>query len=141
MRTSARNVLRGTVISVDDGAVNAEVSIAVSGDTTLTAIVTRDSVREMELGPGRAVAALIKASFIILAPADEARRTTVRNRIEGTVVRREDGAVNTEIGIDVGDGRGLTAIVTLHSADALDLRVGGRVCALIDAGHIILAVD
>lgn len=141
MRTSARNTLRGTVTAVTDGAVNAEVTLALSERTTLTAVVTRDSVRDLGLFPGREATALIKAPFVILAPADEARRTSVRNRIEGTVSRREDGAVNTEITLDIGGGKTLTSIVTLRSADDLDLTPGRPACALIDAGHIILAVE
>lgn len=141
MRTSARNALSGTVTAVTDGAVNAEVALAVSDSTTLTAIVTRDSVRELGLVPGRAATALIKAPFVILAAAGEALHTSCRNRVEGTVCRREEGAVNTEITLDIGGGKTLTAIVTQVSADALGLAVGTPAAALIDAGHIILAVD
>ncbi|HEY0836487.1 MAG TPA: TOBE domain-containing protein [Azospirillum sp.] len=141
MRTSARNALRGTVTAIADGAVNAEVALAVSDSTTLTCVITRDSVRDLGLFPGREATALIKAPFVILAPADEARRTSVRNRIEGTIARREDGAVNAEITLDIGGGKTLTAIITLHSADELALSVGQPACALIDAAHIILAVD
>jgi molybdate transport system regulatory protein len=141
MRTSARNALRGTVTAITDGSVNAEVALAVSGRTTLTAVITRDSVRDLGLFPGREATALIKAPFVILAPADEARRTSVRNRVEGTIARREDGAINSEITLDIGGGKTLTAIITLHSADDLDFAVGQPACALIDAAHIILAVD
>ena len=141
MRTSARNALRGTVTAIADGAVNAEVALAVSDRTTVTAIITRDSVRELGLFPGREATALIKAPFVMLAPADEARRTSVRNRIEGTVARREDGAVNSEITLDIGGGKTLTAMITRHSADDLGFTVGEPACALIDAAHIILAVD
>ena len=141
MRTSARNALRGTVTAIADGAVNAEVALAVSDRTTVTAIITRDSVRELGLFPGREATALIKAPFVMLAPADEARRTSVRNRIEGTVARREDGAVNSEVTLDIGGGKTLTAIITRHSADDLGFAVGEPACALIDAAHIILAVD
>ena len=141
MRTSARNALRGTVTAIADGAVNAEVALAVSERTTVTAVITRDSVRELGLFPGREATALIKAPFVMLAPADEARRTSVRNRIEGTVARREDGAVNSEITLDIGGGKTLTAIITRHSADDLGFTVGEPACTLIDASHIILAVD
>ncbi len=141
MRTSARNALRGTVTAIADGAVNAEVSLAVSERTTITAVVTRDSVRELGLIPGREATALIKAPFVILAPVDEARRTSVRNRIEGTVVRREDGSVNSEVTLDIGGGKTLTAIITRHSAEAIGFAPGEPACALLDAAHVILAVD
>lgn len=141
MRTSARNALRGKISAVTDGAVNAEVALTVSDQVTLTAIITRDSVRELGLVPGREATALIKSSFLILAPADQARRTSVRNRIEGVIARREDGAVNTELSLDIGGGKTLISIVTRHSADDLGFAAGQPACALVDASHIILAVD
>lgn len=141
MRTSARNALRGTVEKVVDGAVNAEVTLRVSDRTTLTAIITRQSLRELGLVPGRPAIALIKAPFVILAPVDEARRTSMRNRIEGVVSNREDGAVNSEITLDIGGGKSLTATVTLASAKQLGLEKDAAACALIDAAHVILAVD
>ncbi|NYZ13069.1 TOBE domain-containing protein [Azospirillum sp. RWY-5-1] len=141
MRTSARNALRGTIAAVTDGAVNAEVALTLSATTTLTAIVTRDSVRELGLIPGREATALIKSSFVILAPIDEARRTSVRNRVEGVVTRCERGAVNSEVTLDIGGGKTLTAIITRPSAEALGFRPGMPACALIDAAHIILAID
>ncbi len=141
MRTSARNALRCTVVAVTGGAVNSEVSLALSAEVTLTAVITCDSVRELGLVPGREVMALIKSSFVMLAPAGQVGAISVRNRIEGTVSRREPGAVNSEITLDIGGGKTLTAIITMQSAEDLGLRVGDPAVALIDAGHIILAVD
>ena len=66
---------------------------------------------------------------------------SVRNRLDGTVLGRVDGGVNTEIDIDIGGGKTLTSVITRHSADALDLRIGEPVAALFDAGHVILVVD
>ena len=64
MRTSARNMLRGKVLTVTDGAVNAEVILDIGNGLTVTAIVTRESVAELNLAPGREALALIKASFV-----------------------------------------------------------------------------
>ena len=141
MRTSARNALRCTVVAVTEGAVNSEVTLDLGGGTALTAIITCESVRELGLCAGREAVALIKSSFVMLAPAGEVGRISVRNRIEGVVSRREFGAVNTEMTLDIGHGKTLTAIVTKQSADELGLRVGEPAVALIDAGHVILAVD
>lgn len=141
MRTSARNALRCTVTSVTEGAVNSEVTLSLAEGVTLTAIITCDSVRDLGLCAGREAVALIKSSFVMLAPVGEVGRISVRNRIEGTISRREFGAVNTEITLDIGGGKTLTAIVTMQSADDLGLRVGDPAVALIDAAHVILAVD
>lgn len=141
MKTSARNALRGVVTGVLDGAVNAEISLAVTPETTLIAVITRDSVAQLGLFPGREATALIKAPFVILARAGDALHTSVRNRLEGVVSRVESGAVNTEVTLDLGAGKTLVAMITCRSAEALGLAVGSPAAALIDAAHIILAVD
>ena len=141
MKTSARNALRGVVDRVTDGAVNAEVTLTVAPGVEITAVITRQSVADLDLKPGRAAIALIKSSFIILAPADEALRTSARNRLVGTVGRVKNGAVNSEITLDLDAGKTLTATVTLESARAMELKVGTPLAALIKASHVILAVE
>ncbi|AXJ05502.1 transporter [Pseudomonas fluorescens] len=66
IRLSARNCLQGKVLSVTDGAVNAEVVIELSGGSKVYSIVTRDAVNELGLAAGVSATAVIKASHIIL---------------------------------------------------------------------------
>ncbi|MOA20116.1 Molybdenum-pterin-binding protein MopA [compost metagenome] len=66
IRLSARNCLPGTVKSVADGAVNAEVVLTLDGGTEVVAVVTRDAVSELGLAPGVSATAVIKASHVIL---------------------------------------------------------------------------
>lgn len=141
MRTSARNALSGTITEITDGAVNAEVKLKVADDVTLAAIITRESVKDLELAVGKPATALIKAPFVILAPADGAKKTSVRNRIEGTVSRVQKGAVNAEVSLDIGGGKTLTSIITMEALSDLELEVGKPAVALIKAPFIILAVD
>jgi molybdate transport system regulatory protein len=95
----------------------------------------------MQLAAGRAATALIKSSFVILAPGEAPLVTSARNCLQGVISRREDGAVNTEIGLEIAPGQTITAIVTRHSADGLGLDVGKPAMALIKASHVILAVE
>jgi molybdate transport system regulatory protein len=141
MKTSARNALRGVVERVTDGAVNAEVVLAIGEGAKIVAVITRQSVAALGLAPGRPAIALIKSSFVILAKGDEPLRTSARNSLPGTVARIERGAVNDEVAVDIGGGKSLTATVTHESAEALELAVGERVTALVKASHVILAVE
>lgn len=140
MRTSARNALRGTVSDVTPGAVNGEVTLSLGDGVTITAILTRRSIEDLALTVGKPAIALIKAGFIVLAKGDNLR-TSARNQIEGVVTSRDDGAVNSEVGLDIGGGKTLVATVTLESAQALELAVGDKVTALVKAPHVILAVE
>jgi len=140
MQTSARNALRGTVTHITDGAVNAEVALAVAGGVEIVAIVTRESVQALRLAVGRPAIALIKSSFVVLAKG-EGLVTSARNQIAGVVAARVDGAVSSEITLAVAEGKTLTATVTRESAEAMGLAQGVAVTALIKAPHVILAVE
>ena len=140
MKTSARNALRGVVSDISEGAVSAEVTLALGGGVTITAVLTRRSIDDLGLQIGRPAVALIKASFVVLAKGENLR-TSARNQIPGRVIARDDGAVNAEVALDIGGAKTLTATVTLESARALELEIGDPVTALIKAPHVILAVE
>jgi molybdate transport system regulatory protein len=140
MQTSARNALRGTVTRITDGAVNAEVSLGVAGGVEIVAIVTRESVAALRLAVGRPAIALIKSSFVVLAKG-EGLVTSARNQIRGVVSARVDGAVSSEITLAIAEGKTLTATITRESAEAMALKVGEPLTALIKAPHVILAVE
>jgi len=141
MKTSARNAFRCEVVEVRRAPVNVEVKLKVSDANHIVAIVTNDSVEELGLAVGREVVALVKSSFIMLARGDVLPRVSARNLMWGEVVERIDGGVNSEIILDIGDGKTLTAVITRESAEELPLVVGDRACALFKASHVILAVD
>ena len=140
MKTSARNALRGVVSRVTEGAVNSEVALKVADGVEIISIITRQSVQDLGLAPGKPAIALIKSSFIVLAKG-EGLMTSARNQLRGEVSHREDGAVSSEITLSLADGKTLTATITRESAQALGLAVGDVVTALIKAPHVILAVE
>jgi molybdopterin-binding protein len=49
----------------------------------------------LQLAPGHGVIALVKSSYVLLAHLDDATRFSVQNRLEGIVLGRVDGCVNT----------------------------------------------
>lgn len=70
VRTTARNQLWGEVSRIHDGPVNSEVTIALPGGRTVTAIITHDSVGSLGLAVGKPACAVFKASSVILATFD-----------------------------------------------------------------------
>jgi molybdopterin-binding protein len=66
VKLSARNQLRGTVRSINEGAAIANVELDVAGQR-LVASITVEAVRELGLAEGSAVTAIVKASDVILA--------------------------------------------------------------------------
>ncbi len=141
MKTSARNTYRGLVTAVREGAVNSEVLLKVSDDIELCATVTRESVENLGLRPGKPALALIKSSFVILAMGHDRLPISARNQVKGTITAITPGAVNDEVILQIGDGKTMAAIVTQASRQEMGLTVGQPAQALIKASHIILAVD
>ena len=68
METSARNQLKGTVVSVSLGAVMAEVTIDVNG-ATVVAGITKESAERLGLAEGKSVVAIVKATDVMIGIA------------------------------------------------------------------------
>lgn len=66
MKLSTRNVIKGKVIEVKEGAVAAKVRVDIGGGTIITSTITVDAVRDLELKEGDEVCALIKASNVMI---------------------------------------------------------------------------
>lgn len=141
MRSSARNQFQGRVDTINPGPINSEVSIAINEREHLTAVITTESVEQLGLTLGREVYALIKASFIILVPANERCVTSARNRLCGTVRELRHGTVSCEAIVELDGGKTLAVIITEDSANAEAFQPGKPVCALIKASHVILGVN
>jgi molybdopterin-binding protein len=67
MKLSARNVLKGKVVKVVRGAVNAEVILELPGKIQVVSIITNDSVKSLGLKKGSEAYAVIKASSVMIA--------------------------------------------------------------------------
>jgi molybdate transport system regulatory protein len=65
-KLSARNVLAGEVSKLQDGAVNSEVEVRLTGGTTVVASITKVSVNALGLQHGDKVSAIVKASNVLL---------------------------------------------------------------------------
>jgi molybdopterin-binding protein len=67
MKISARNVLKGRVIRIVDGAVNSEVTLEVAPGIEIVSIITKASVESLGLAVGSDAFAVIKASSVMVA--------------------------------------------------------------------------
>ncbi|MBV8487623.1 MAG: molybdopterin-binding protein [Planctomycetaceae bacterium] len=66
MRLSARNVLKGTVVKIVPGALNAEVIIQVAEGVQIVSIISKESATNLGLSVGSPAYAVIKASNVIV---------------------------------------------------------------------------
>jgi molybdopterin-binding protein len=65
MKVSARNQLKGTITSVEKGAVSSVVTLAV-GDNSITATISNAAVEDLGLVPGIEAYAIIKATSVMV---------------------------------------------------------------------------
>lgn len=66
MRISARNVLKGKVISFETGPVNVEVVMEIAPGLEITSVITRKSFDKLGLSIGSEAYAIIKGSNVML---------------------------------------------------------------------------
>lgn len=70
MKISARNRLKGKVVDVEKGAVNAVVKIDIGGGNTIAATISLDAVKELGLEKGKDACAIIKATSVMVGVCD-----------------------------------------------------------------------
>lgn len=67
MKLSARNILKGKIVSVDKGATTAHVRIEIAPGQVVTSSITNAAVDELGLTVGAQAYAIIKASDVMVA--------------------------------------------------------------------------
>lgn len=135
---SADNQLAGRISQIIEGAVNNEVHLQLSNGQELVAILTRHSCEQMELAVGVDALALIQASAIMLARPDPNLQISARNQLTGQIRQIDTGAVNSVITVDLGAAVSLTASITCHSAQTMQLKNEDKIMLLIKAPNIII---
>lgn len=140
MNVSARNVFKGKISALVDGAVNAEVELSLPGGDKIVAIVTEGSVKALSLAVGKEAVAYVKAPWVMLLAGPADVKFSARNQLAGTVCVLHKGAVNTEVGITLPGGTVVFSVVTNEAVLELGLKVGVAASALIKASHVILGV-
>lgn len=68
-------------------------------------------------------------------------KLSARNTLKGTVKSVEQGAVNCEVVLELGDGQEVVAIVTRRSVEALGLREGAPAYAVVKASSVMIGTD
>lgn len=67
MKLSARNQIKGTVVSVQKGQTTGHVRIDIGHGVIITSSITNEAIDDLELKVGDAAIAVIKASDVMVA--------------------------------------------------------------------------
>ena len=68
-------------------------------------------------------------------------KISARNKLKGTIIKINEGMVNTEVIIELAAGVEITSIITKTSADDLGIEIGKTVYAVVKASNVIVGVD
>ncbi|AOY60216.1 TOBE domain-containing protein [Desulfococcus multivorans] len=139
--TSARNAFFGKIQMIQQGDIQSRVEILTLGGHRITTVITNDSLKRLELGPGRLITAEIKAPWVMLHQGDDPRGWSADNRIEGRVERITTGEINTECIVRISDGTAVCAVVTTESARRLALAKGDAVWVVFNSHSVVLLSD
>ncbi len=71
MRISARNQLRGKVVSVKLGSIMAEIVVELPDGQQIVSAITRSSAESLELKEGDQVAAIIKSTEVMIQTLED----------------------------------------------------------------------
>lgn len=138
MSISARNQLQGKIESIQEGAVNAIVTLkTVSGDA-ITSTISLEAVKELGLAPGKEVIAIIKATDVMIGIGDT--KISARNKLEGEIVKVEEGAVNAIVTLKTVGGNTFVSTISIPAVKELGLASGVKAKAIIKATSVMMAV-
>jgi len=140
IKSSARNQYFGKVEHIQSGTVSAEVGIAIDGGDHIVAVITHESLENLEITTGCEIWVLIKSSSVILSIEDENFKTSVPNRLSGSVLRITQGIVNSDVVLKLDGGNTVSALVTNESIQQMGLNEGMNAGALFSASSIILGM-
>ncbi len=63
---------------------------------------------------------------------------SARNQLKGKVTNVTEGAVNTEVELELEGGQKIVSIITKSSAEALGAKVGAEMIAIVKASSVML---
>lgn len=139
MKLSTQNQLKGVVVAITEGLVNSEVDLELDNGLFVSAVVTNSAVETMGLERDGEALAYMNPSNIMIGVGE--LQLSARNILPGKIAAIIDGAVNTQVELDMGGGVHLTSVITKSSADHLGLQVGQEVSAVIKASAVVLGVE
>jgi molybdate transport system regulatory protein len=140
VKTSARNQLFGTVISILLGSVSAEITIKLKGNEQIITTISQPDFQELGLTLNSDVLLLLNSSEIMLATIDNPKQFSARNYLACNVIQIREDLIYAEVTLLFAGGEMLIATITKQSLHDLGLENGMRVFAVFKTNAPILGI-
>ncbi|MDP4178446.1 MAG: TOBE domain-containing protein [Bacillota bacterium] len=138
MSISARNQLKGKIESIQEGAVNAIVTLKTDGGDKITSSISLEAVKDLELVNGKEAVAVIKATEVLIGIGDF--KLSARNQLSGEIVKVQEGAVNAIVTLKTESGSTISSTISISAVKELGLAAGVKAKAVIKATSVLIAV-
>ena len=139
-QTSARNTVAGTVTTIKEDGIMAEVTLRSHSGFDVVAVITADSLNSLGLAEGSPVIATIKSTLVNVLQDAAGPKGSPRNRLRATILRVLDSPTVTEITGRLDDGTEVCALISSRSARTLNLRPGDSAGFWFKALSVVLGV-
>ena len=137
MKISARNQFKGIVTNINEGAVNAIVSIEANGEV-ISSTISLNAVKELGLKKGDAAYAVIKATEVMIAT--QLPKISARNKFHGVIKGIQSGSVNDIVTLETKFGV-VSSIISKNAVEELELSVGKEAYAIIKATSVMVGIE
>lgn len=137
MKISARNQFKGIVTNINEGAVNAIVSIEANGEV-ISSTISLNAVKELGLKKGDAAYAIIKATEVMIAT--ELPKISARNKFYGVIKGIQSGSVNDIVTLETKLGV-VSSTISKNAVEELKLSVGKEAYAIIKATSVMVGIE
>ena len=138
MKLSARNQIRGTVTSIEEGVVSSMVAIDAKG-VKITGTISVEAVKDLDLTVGKETYAIVKATEVMIGIGT--MKLSARNQLAGKVTSIKDGVVNSIVSLTLTNGDIVTASISKASVKDLGLVVGIEAIAVIKATSVMFGIE
>ncbi len=135
LRTSARNQLLGQVKKIETSALEADVTLQLSGGEEVGVLITRRSLEEMGIRTGMQIFVILKSSWIHLC-SDGGEVNTLPCRLDEVL----SDATSVEVTASLQGGNTLTVSMKPEVFEALGLIEGDSAFACFDPSNALLAI-
>ncbi len=137
LQTSARNQLFAKIDHIEQDNINVVLHLRLNDQKTcLTAILTQQSTKRLQLHEGKEVIALIKAPWLHLSLYPMANS---ENQLLGTIQSIQQNSQDTELLINIGNDQVLCSIIPTNIYQKSPMKLAQKVYAHFSAKSIIIA--
>lgn len=137
MHISPRNQLVGTVSAIEEGAVGSIVTLNVGGGNSVTAYVSIDSVKELNLSANASAMAIFRATSVLVSTSE----CGFQNMLKGKIVAIQEGAVCGLVKMEIASGDVVTSDALLTHIKSQGLAVGKECYMFVNPFDVVIGVD